>query len=252
MMIRNNITLYVCIVTTITGSLYASERPSLQAEGLSGWVYAQSWLLTKPQLLLYTFEHNFFECNDDAHKELLDEALVQALKDMDIETIEKILTTIKQKFPDNNSLVKTETNKYIHDYLTTLQKGFVLHAQSELPLMQQQQLAQLAVTLGALQKEQERITMQLLGYKTEQEKQLEVCRTHYRQCAGLTQLLDGDSGDIQLGDVEYMNKQMMSYADQFGKNNVFIQSLITDLSLIQKSTQKLLTISQGETHDEKK
>jgi hypothetical protein len=254
MKISNAITLYVCIVVmTITNSLCAAERPSQQPESLTGWAYAQSWFLSEPQLLLYMFEHNLFEYDNNAHKELVDDALLISLKNMDLETLQKIFSIIEQKFPHDKHFIKTETNNKINDLLTTLKKGLVLHTQSELSLMQQNQLQQCSSAIHALQKEQDKIIAQLLAYKTEQEKQLALFRTHYKQCTELTDVLhtlaprsDNDDALVKppACDTTHMNQQVMSQENQYGKDNHFMQSLIVELHSLKQSTQKFLTLCE--------
>src|SRR5579863_1529821 len=186
----------LCASILITPLLHSMEDiPETPTEGLTGWLYAQSWTLSKPQLLLYAFENNYFDLQNKTHKKLVQQALAACRTSKDIETLEKILIFIDTHFHGKN-ILRVATARSTHDFLTTQQTGHNIATRKQLADTQKSQLTEISGYIEKLQGSI-RILMSILngykdvrnGYTDIQEEQLKTFRANYRKNRELTFLL---------------------------------------------------------------
>ena len=116
-------------------------RPTTTTTGLQGYLYWQSWMKTKKDLLLYAFEHNLFEPNNQEHRKLVTDAVNECLKKNDVETITTILTNINDKFPKKR-LLNEKICKRIHSAVTNRQTNQTLATKITLSQTQSQEISQ--------------------------------------------------------------------------------------------------------------
>src|SRR5581483_5708146 len=108
------------------------QKPAAKPVGWFGSLYSQSWILSKPQLLLYAFEYNLFEKKNKEHKQLVNDALLVCVQQKDVTTLSKIATTLHEKFPTTTTLCTNKTARRIHDFITARQQADCISTNKEL------------------------------------------------------------------------------------------------------------------------
>jgi hypothetical protein len=191
--------------------------------GLQGYLYWQSWMKTKKDLLLYAVEHNLFEPDNQEHKKLVTDALNECLSKKDLEAVTNILTIMNEKFPTKRFL-NTKTSKKIHHCVTNRQTSQVLATKITLSQAQSQELSDTLQTLST------KVTQSILQLDTLQKKQeaeLAVFIDFYKKNKQTLILLHTIDKNLDMQDDSSQNSGYCSDLDDLG-NMIEIEAYSND------------------------
>ncbi len=167
----------IIIITSLQGMETTTTQPT---QGLTGWLYWRSWILPKPQLLWYALNNNLFECDNQDHRALINEALLECIIDNDDVPLKSLLTLLKTKYPEEK-LIEDTTAIKIYSLLRERQGGKNLVFRNQLHCAQKEHLGEAYIILKKMHQTLDNLIKTFDIYDNDQKQSLATFNTQHTE-----------------------------------------------------------------------